>query len=119
GAAAARRETARGATARRPLLAHCRGEAGQAPGRGADRAGGTGVSENLLEVNDLVKHFPIKQGIVIDREVDQVRAVDGISFSIERGKTLGLVGESGSGKSPACRAVLQLIKPTSGSVKFE
>jgi oligopeptide transport system ATP-binding protein len=77
------------------------------------------VSENLLEVTDLVKHFPIKQGVIIDREVDQVRAVDGVSFAIERGKTLGLVGESGSGKSTACRAVLQLIKPTSGSVKFE
>jgi oligopeptide transport system ATP-binding protein len=77
------------------------------------------MTENLLEVTDLVKHFPIKQGIVIDREVDQVRAVDGISLSIERGKTLGLVGESGSGKSTACRAILQLIKPTSGSVKFE
>ena len=77
------------------------------------------MSENLLEVTDLVKHFPIKQGILIDREVDQVRAVDGISFAIERGTTLGLVGESGSGKSTACRAVLNLIKPTSGSVKFE
>ena len=50
---------------------------------------------NLLEVTDLVKHFPIKQGILIDREVDQVRAVDGVSFSVERGETLGLVGESG------------------------
>jgi oligopeptide transport system ATP-binding protein len=77
------------------------------------------ASEALLEVTDLVKHFPIKSGILIDREVDQVRAVDGVSFSIPRGKTLGLVGESGSGKSTACRAVLQLIKPTSGSVKFE
>jgi oligopeptide transport system ATP-binding protein len=73
----------------------------------------------LLEVTDLVKHFPIKRGILIDREVDQVRAVDGISFGIGPGETLGLVGESGSGKSTACRAVLQLIKPTSGSVKFE
>ena len=73
----------------------------------------------LLEVTDLVKHFPIKRGILIDREVDQVRAVDGVSFRVERGETLGLVGESGSGKSTACRAVLQLIKPTSGSVKFE
>jgi oligopeptide transport system ATP-binding protein len=73
----------------------------------------------LLEVTDLVKHFPIKRGILIDREVDQVRAVDGISFQVERGETLGLVGESGSGKSTACRAVLQLIKPTSGSVEFE
>jgi oligopeptide transport system ATP-binding protein len=75
--------------------------------------------ESLLEVTDLVKHFPVKQGILIDREVDQVRAVDGISFSIPRGQTLGLVGESGSGKSTACRAVLQLIAPTSGSVRFE
>jgi oligopeptide transport system ATP-binding protein len=75
--------------------------------------------ENLLEVTDLVKHFPIKSGILIDREVDQVRAVDGVSFSIPRGQTLGLVGESGSGKSTACRAVLQLIEPTSGSIKFE
>src|SRR5262249_18678468 len=65
------------------------------------------------------KHFPIKRGILIDREVDQVRAVDGVSFTVNRGETLGLVGESGSGKSTACRAVLQLIKPTSGSVKFE
>ncbi|HVD86669.1 MAG TPA: ATP-binding cassette domain-containing protein [Solirubrobacterales bacterium] len=75
--------------------------------------------QQLLEVDDLVKHFPIKRGILIDREVDQVRAVDGVSFSVGRGETLGLVGESGSGKSTACRAVLQLIKPTSGSVRFE
>jgi oligopeptide transport system ATP-binding protein len=73
----------------------------------------------LLEVTDLVKHFPIKRGILIDREVDQVRAVDGVSFEVQRGETLGLVGESGSGKSTACRAILQLIEPTSGSVKFE
>jgi oligopeptide transport system ATP-binding protein len=73
----------------------------------------------LLEVTDLVKHFPIKSGLLFDREVDQVRAVDGISFFVNKGETLGLVGESGSGKSTACRAVLQLLKPTSGSVKFE
>jgi oligopeptide transport system ATP-binding protein len=73
----------------------------------------------LLEVTDLVKHFPIKRGILIDREVDQVRAVDGVSLKVQRGETLGLVGESGSGKSTACRAILQLIEPTSGSVKFE
>ena len=75
--------------------------------------------EALLEVTDLVKHFPVKRGILVDREVDQVRAVDGVSFTVNRGETLGLVGESGSGKSTACRAVLQLIKPTSGSVRFE
>ncbi len=77
------------------------------------------MSEPLLEVTDLVKHFPIKSGLLIDREVDRVRAVDGISFSVSQGETLGLVGESGSGKSTTCRVVLQLLKPTSGSVKFE
>jgi oligopeptide transport system ATP-binding protein len=75
--------------------------------------------EPLVEVTDLVKHFPIKEGLLIDREVDQVRAVDGISFKVAPGQTLGLVGESGSGKSTACRALLQLLKPTSGSVRFE
>ena len=79
----------------------------------------TASSEPLLEVTDLVKHFPVKQGLLIDREVDRVRAVDGIGFKVERGKTLGLVGESGSGKSTACRTVLQLLEPTSGSVRFE
>jgi oligopeptide transport system ATP-binding protein len=73
----------------------------------------------LVEVTDLVKHFPIKSGLLVDREVDQVRAVDGISFTVASGRTLGLVGESGSGKSTACRAMLQLLAPTSGSVRFE
>jgi oligopeptide transport system ATP-binding protein len=73
----------------------------------------------LLEVTDLVKHFPVKRGVLVDRTVDHVRAVDGISFSLARGQTLGLVGESGSGKSTACRAILNLTKPTSGSVLFE
>jgi oligopeptide transport system ATP-binding protein len=73
----------------------------------------------LLEVTDLVKHFPIKSGIVVDREVARVRAVDGVSFTLHEGETLGLVGESGCGKSTLCRAVLQLTTPTSGSVKFE
>ncbi|HEY5815559.1 MAG TPA: ABC transporter ATP-binding protein [Solirubrobacterales bacterium] len=73
----------------------------------------------LLEVTDLVKHYSIKRGLLIDREVGRVRAVDGVSFSVEHGETLGLVGESGSGKSTLSRAVLQLIAPTSGSVRFE
>jgi oligopeptide transport system ATP-binding protein len=79
-------------------------------------SGGSGA---LLEVTDLVKHFPIKSGLLVDRTVDYVRAIDGISFEVRKGETLGLVGESGSGKSTACRAVLQLLEPTSGSVKFE
>jgi oligopeptide transport system ATP-binding protein len=73
----------------------------------------------LLEVTDLVKHFPIKSGLLFDRTVDHVKAVDGVSFKVDRGETLGLVGESGSGKSTACRAVLQLLEPTSGSVRFD
>jgi oligopeptide transport system ATP-binding protein len=77
------------------------------------------TNEPLLEVESLVKHFPVKRGLLIDREVDRVRAVDGVSLSVARGETLGLVGESGSGKSTLCRTVLQLTKPTSGSVRFE
>jgi oligopeptide transport system ATP-binding protein len=72
----------------------------------------------LLEVTDLVKHFPIKSGILIDREVGRVRAVDGVSLTLNEGETLGLVGESGCGKSTLCRAILQLTPPTSGSVRF-
>jgi oligopeptide transport system ATP-binding protein len=73
----------------------------------------------LLEVTDLVKHFPVKRGVLTGREVEQVRAVDGVSLSVAPGETLGLVGESGSGKSTLCRALLQLTKPNSGSVRFE
>jgi peptide/nickel transport system ATP-binding protein len=75
-------------------------------------------SETLLEVTDLVKHFPVKRGL-LNREVDQVRAVDGVSLSVRKGETLGLVGESGSGKSTLSRTILQLLAPSSGSVRFE
>jgi len=75
--------------------------------------------EVLLEVTDLVKHFSGKRGALFNREDDRVRAVDGVSFAVRLGETLGLVGESGCGKSTLCRAALQLTKPTSGSVRFE
>jgi oligopeptide transport system ATP-binding protein len=78
-----------------------------------------GEGQPLLEVTDLVKHFPVKRGVLTGREVEQVRAVDGVSLSVAPGETLGLVGESGSGKSTLCRALLQLTKPSSGSVRFE
>jgi oligopeptide transport system ATP-binding protein len=73
----------------------------------------------LLEVRHVVKHFPIKSGLLIDHEVGRVRAVDDVSLTVNRGETLGLVGESGCGKSTLCRTILQLLQPTSGSVKFE
>ncbi|HTR95867.1 MAG TPA: dipeptide ABC transporter ATP-binding protein [Trebonia sp.] len=73
----------------------------------------------LLAVNDLKKHFPIRQGILIQRQVGAVRAVDGVSFSVAPGETLGLVGESGCGKSTTARVVSKLLEPTAGSVMFE
>ena len=72
----------------------------------------------VLEVRDLKKHFPIKKGL-LRRTVGHVYAVDGITFTINQGETLGLVGESGCGKTTAGRAVLRLIEPSSGSVKVE
>jgi oligopeptide transport system ATP-binding protein len=73
----------------------------------------------LLEIDHLVKYFPIKSGILIDREVARVQAVDDVSLTVNEGETLGLVGESGCGKSTLCRTLLQLLAPTSGSVRFE
>ena len=75
--------------------------------------------KTLLRVEGLKKHFPIMSGIVISRQVGAVKAVDGLTFVVHEGETLGLVGESGCGKSTTGRAILQLQKPTSGKVFFE
>ena len=77
------------------------------------------MSEPILTVRGLQKHFPVKSGALLERTIDHVRAVDGVDFEIEPGTTLGLVGESGSGKSTTGYCVLQLIRPTAGSVRFE
>ncbi len=73
----------------------------------------------LVQVRGLKKYFPITQGILFQRKVADVKAVDGLDFEIERGETLGLVGESGCGKSTTGRAILQLYRPTAGEVLFE
>jgi oligopeptide transport system ATP-binding protein len=75
-------------------------------------------SKPLLQVRNLVKHFPITQGVLFQRQVGAIKAVDDVSFDIYPGETLGLVGESGSGKSTTGRALLMLHRPTSGQVLF-
>ncbi len=75
--------------------------------------------EVLLEVKDLTKHFPVTSGILTQKEIGAVKAVDGISFHIKQGETVGLVGESGCGKTTTGRCVLQLQRPTSGEVFYE
>jgi oligopeptide transport system ATP-binding protein len=77
-----------------------------------------GAGQPLVEVHDLVKHFPVRGGI-LQRTVGLVQAVDGVSFDIRRGETLGLVGESGCGKTTVGRLLLRLIDPTSGSIHFD
>src|SRR5579859_2290132 len=76
------------------------------------------TSTTLVDVKGLKVHFPIKGG-VLNRTVAHVKAVDGVDLFVKRGETLGLVGESGCGKSTTGRAILQLIKPTAGSVKLD
>jgi oligopeptide transport system ATP-binding protein len=85
---------------------------------------GTGVQgfvaqgDVLIDVRNLRMYFPVTAGLILQRKIADVKAVDGISFEIRRGETLGLVGESGCGKSTTGRAILQLYRPTEGSIKF-
>ncbi|MHB8961520.1 MAG: ATP-binding cassette domain-containing protein, partial [Candidatus Limnocylindrales bacterium] len=81
---------------------------------GSDTSG-----EPLLRVEGLVKHFPLTQGIVFKKTVGQVRAVDGVSFSLDKGETLGLVGESGCGKSTVSKLIMHLEKPTAGKIFYK
>jgi peptide/nickel transport system ATP-binding protein/oligopeptide transport system ATP-binding protein len=87
--------------------------------RAAATPGSLNSGEPVLEVTNLRKHFPVKSGGLIRRTVGQVQAVDGVSFAVPRGGSLGLVGESGCGKSTTGKLITRLLDPTSGSMKFE
>ena len=76
------------------------------------------AGEDLLVVEDLVKHFPVTRGIVFQKQVASVKAVDGVSFTVKQGETLGVVGESGCGKSTMARCLMRLLDPTSGRITF-
>ncbi|WP_420120383.1 ABC transporter ATP-binding protein [Nakamurella sp.] len=85
----------------------------------AELSAATKDAEILLEVNDIKVHFPIRKGVLIDKVVGHVYAVDGVSLAVKRGETYGLVGESGCGKTTLGRAILRLTEPTGGSVLFD
>ena len=89
----------------------------QEPASAAQQA--TRDGDVLLEVNNLKMHFPVTSGMLFQRTVAYVKAVDGVTFSVKRGETLGLVGESGCGKTTTGRCILQLYKPTGGEVVFD
>jgi oligopeptide transport system ATP-binding protein len=80
---------------------------------------GTGAAPQLLEVKNLKVYFPVRRGLILERKVGEVKAVDDVTFSISRGETLGLVGESGCGKSTTGRAIIRLLRPTGGAILFD
>jgi oligopeptide/dipeptide ABC transporter ATP-binding protein len=77
------------------------------------------MAEDLLVVDDLKKHFPVTRGIIFQKEIGAVKAVDGVSFSVKSGETLGIVGESGCGKSTLARCLMRLLDATAGSITFD
>jgi len=98
------------------------GASGAVPGGASGAADSTetaGASDVLLKIRDLKVHFPIRDGLILNRTVGAVRAVDGVDLDVPRGGTVGLVGESGCGKSTLGRAVLRLVEPTGGRVEFD
>jgi oligopeptide transport system ATP-binding protein len=86
---------------------------------GTDRTSAAQVGETLVEVNNLKMYFPVNEGIIFQRKVAEVKAVDDVTFTIKKGEALGLVGESGCGKTTTGRCILQLYKPTAGEVYFD
>jgi len=91
--------------------------------QGSTASGGVGTAENhpqpMLQVDNLVKHFPIRSGVFFKRTIGQVKAVDGVSLHVNKGQTVALVGESGCGKSTTARAILRLLEPTSGRIALD
>ncbi len=97
-----------------PLATAGAGPTPATPNAGPPGEGAGAADRILLQVADLRVWFPITEGLILERHIGDVRAVDGIDFEIRRGETLGLVGESGCGKSTTGRAIVRLYKPTSG-----
>jgi oligopeptide/dipeptide ABC transporter ATP-binding protein len=95
------------------------GEQPQRPVSAVEPTAQPGTAEPLMQVRGLVKHFPITRGIVIQRKVGAVQAVDGVSFDVNRGETLGIVGETGCGKSTTARLMMRLLDATAGEVRFD
>ena len=101
-----------------PACSTSRRSSARGAGRSWDRSRRRRDRENLLEVEGLRKHFPVTRGVIVERTVSTVRAVDGISFSVREGETLGIVGESGCGKSTLARCLVRLLEPTAGTITF-